>query len=66
MKVRGEYILEMLLSLTLYSVIILLISKALEKITDTTARNSPACKQLECTLLSPQASSITTYPHPTS
>lgn len=66
MKVRGEYILEMLLLLTLYSVIILRISKMLEKIADTTVRNSPACTQPECTLLSPQASSITTYPHPTS
>jgi hypothetical protein len=67
MEQRGEYILEMLILLTLHShVIILRISKMLEEITDNTARNSPACTQPERTLLSPQATSITTYPHATS
>jgi ribosomal protein RSM22 (predicted rRNA methylase) len=50
MKLRGEYILEMLVLLTSHTVIILRISKMLEKITYTMARNSPTYTQPERTL----------------
>lgn len=41
MKLRGEYILEILLLLTLYTVIILRISKMLEKITEQHGKEFP-------------------------